>query len=76
MTAKKLTIAEQIDIAAGAIRSRAREIGKDPKVIGYYEYVDLADAQSREQPDTIAGNFLLNCTDAQWQKVKKAVRGK
>ena len=70
----RYTIAEQVDILAGAIRSRAREHGEDPTQLDAHAINEYGDAQYAEQPGTVAAQFYAECTDRQWTRVVNRVR--
>jgi hypothetical protein len=60
-------VTDKINISADAIRSRARQLKLDTldDVVAY----DLWDAQCRERPKTIAGQFYHVATDRQRTRV-------
>lgn len=68
------TVAEKIEITAGAIRSRAREIGRDIETMSETEASRLAEAQVHESPNTISAKFYMEATDRQWKRIYNKVK--
>ena len=69
-----MTITEQIEVSAGAIRSRARALGL--ALLDRDTAYRLWDEQHRAQPGTVAGLFYLAATDRQMIRVvNRAVDG-
>ena len=67
-------ITQKIKISAGAIRSRARQLGLS--TLTQNTAHKLWDAQHDEQPETIAGQFYLSATERQVTRViNLAVKG-
>jgi hypothetical protein len=69
-----MTISEKIEITAGTIRSRAREIGISINNISEIEAARLAEAQVYDSPNTIAAEFYLEATDRQWKRIYNQVK--
>jgi hypothetical protein len=68
---------EKMEILAGAIRSRARELGQVPAELTDRAINELGDAQYAEQPRSVAGAFYGDesaCTEWHWRRVRGMVR--
>ena len=66
----KITVADKIEVLAGAIRSLARKSGYDPNNLTKQQAEDFGELQGYNY-NTLAGKFYREATDSQWRRVLK-----
>jgi hypothetical protein len=64
-----MTVAEKVDTLASTIRAEARDRGLNPWTLTDDQITGIADDYARQNPNTTAGQYYIDCTDHQWQRV-------